>query len=221
MKSDDVQERVPPNRRQLQAAQTRRDIVMAATKLFTRQGYARTSVTDIAREAGVAVQTIYSSVGSKAQLVTAMLDEIDAISGIPEVSAQAMRSTDPGEVIDLSVRLTRQLNERCREILGGLRSAAQVDEAVAAAYAAGHERHRTGARRTVERVAALSALPSGVDVETALVTLSVLTWSDTWEQLVAGHGWSYDRAERWLASTLRTLLLAGAHPRSPKSGEPG
>jgi hypothetical protein len=52
------------------------------------------------------------------------------------------------------------------------------------------------------RVAALSGLSSGIDVDTAAVTLDVLTWTDTWKQLVAGLGWSYDRAERWLASTL-------------------
>lgn len=191
----------------MQAAQTRRDIIMAATRLFTRQGYAHTSVTDIAREAGVAVQTIYSSVGPKAQLVTAMVDEIDAISGIPDLAAQVMRSTDAGEVIDLTVRLTRQLNERCRDILAGLRSAAQVDETVASAYATGNARHIAGARTSAERLAALGALPRGTGLETAAVTLSVLTSIDSWVQLTAAHGWSFDRAEKWLSSTLRALLL--------------
>jgi AcrR family transcriptional regulator len=207
MKYLDGQDRVRPNRRQLQAAETRRDIIMAATKLFTRQGYANTSVTDIARDAGVAVQTIYSSVGSKAQIMTAMLDEVDVISGVPELAMDITRTSDPGEVIDLAVRLTRQLNERCQDILAGLRSAAQVDQTIAAAYVAGNARHAAGAHASARRLATLGALRPHIDVETAAVTLSVMLSIDAWVQLRTEHGWSYDRSERWLAQALRIILL--------------
>lgn len=207
MKSVAEQDPLRPNRRQLQAAQTRRDIILAATRLFTRHGYAQTAVTDIAREAGVAVQTIYSSVGSKAQLVAAMLDEIDSIAGIPELAARAASADDPGEVLDLAVRLTRQLNERCADILAGVRSAAHADEAIAAANADGNARHVKGARRCAQRLGALGALRAGVDVATAGVTIAVLTSIDSWVQLHTDHGWSYDHAERWLCATLRELLL--------------
>ncbi|MET7396346.1 TetR family transcriptional regulator [Dactylosporangium sp. NPDC005572] len=209
MKSSDEQGRVATNRRQLQAAQTRRDIILAATRLFTRQGYAHTSVTDIAREAGVAVQTIYSSVGSKARLVTAMLDEVDALSGVPQLAAEITRSTDAGQIIDLQTRLTRQLNERCRDILAGLRSAAQVDQTIAAAYADGQARHVAGARRGAERIAELGALRPGTDVDTAAATIAVFLSIDAWVQFIDEHGWTFDRAEQWLSSSLRTLLLAG------------
>jgi AcrR family transcriptional regulator len=207
MTTSDEQGRVAPNRRQLQAAETRRDILLAATRLFTRQGYAHTSVNDIAREAGVAVQTIYSSVGSKPRLVTAMVDEVDLIAGIPQLAAEIMSSTDPGEIIDLQARLTRQLNERCRDILAGLRSAAQVDETIAAAYADGQSRHLSGCRRSAERLAQLGALRAGMDVDTAAATQAVLLSIDTWVQFISQHGWTFDRVEQWLSSTLRTLLL--------------
>ncbi|GAA4257408.1 TetR/AcrR family transcriptional regulator [Dactylosporangium darangshiense] len=210
MNPPDEQGRAATNRRQLQAAQTRRDIILAATRLFTRQGYAHTSVTDIAREAGVAVQTIYSSVGSKARLVTAMLDEVDAISGVPQLGAEIMRSTDASQIIDLQTRLTRQLNERCWDILAGLRSAAQIDQTIAAAYADGQARHADGARRGAERIAKLGALRPGTDADTAATTIAVLLSIDTWVQLINEHGWSFDRAEKWLSSSLRTLLLVEA-----------
>jgi AcrR family transcriptional regulator len=207
MKLEGPQDRLRPNRRQLQAAQTRREIIMAATRLFTEQGYARTSVTDIAREAGVAVQTIYSSLGSKAQIITAMVDEVDLIAGIPELNDQAMRATDPNEVIAIAVRLTRQLNERCQDILAGLRSAAQVDEEIASAYARGNARHAAGARQFTERLAALGALRPGLDTENAAASLSVLLSTDVWVQLRTDHRWTFDRSESWLVATLRALLL--------------
>jgi AcrR family transcriptional regulator len=191
----------------MQAAQTRRDIILAASKLFTEHGYARTSVADIAREAGVSIPTIYASVGTKASLITSLNDEVDAIAGIPELSRQIQMSEDPNEAIALAVRLTRQLNERCHDIIGGLRSAAYVDSDLADVYARGNERHRAGAAACAQHLSRLGALRPGCDVATAAVTLATLTSTETYDELHAGHGWSYDRCEEWIRDSLRTLLL--------------
>ncbi len=56
-------------RRQEQAEQTRRDIMAAAGALFREGGYTATSMPAIASAAGVVVETIYRSFGSKAELV--------------------------------------------------------------------------------------------------------------------------------------------------------
>lgn len=190
----------------MQAAQTRRDIILAATQLFTERGYARTSVADIAAKAGVSVQTIYSSVGSKGQLITAMLDEIDAIAGIPELARQAAKATDPHEIIAFQARITRQLNERCRDILAGVRSASAVDPDLAAAYAAGTARHVGGVRLTVDNLRRTGAL--AIDPEQAVATISVLTSIDVYTQLVADHGFTFDDCESWVRQALEALLLA-------------
>jgi len=47
----------------------RRRILLAATALFLKQGYARTSIEDIAREAGVAKGTVYQYFHNKADLL--------------------------------------------------------------------------------------------------------------------------------------------------------
>jgi AcrR family transcriptional regulator len=189
----------------MQAAQTRRDIIMAATQLFTDRGYARTSVADIAAKAGVSVQTIYTSVGSKPQLITAMLDEIDAIAGIPELARQAAAATDAREIVAFQARITRQLNERCRDILAGVRSASAVDPDLAAAYAAGNARHLAGVRSTVDRLQAIGALAT--DPEQAVATAAILTSIDVYTQLRTDHAFSFDDCESWVRRTLETLLL--------------
>lgn len=56
------------NRREVGAQATRSEILGAAKRLFASHGCANTSVERIAAESGVAVQRIYSSVGSKAAL---------------------------------------------------------------------------------------------------------------------------------------------------------
>src|SRR4030095_4240883 len=61
-------------RRREQAAQTRRDIEAAASKLFRERGYAGTSMPAIAMDAGVVVETIYRAFGSKAGLFKAVIE---------------------------------------------------------------------------------------------------------------------------------------------------
>ena len=57
-----------------QAAATRRAVLTAARELFTTTGYAGTTVADIARLAGVSVDTVYTSVGRKPELLLAVHD---------------------------------------------------------------------------------------------------------------------------------------------------
>jgi AcrR family transcriptional regulator len=62
-----------------QAESTRRAVLAAARELFTSGGYAATTVADIARTAGVSVDTVYAAVGRKPQLLLAVHDM--ALSG--------------------------------------------------------------------------------------------------------------------------------------------
>lgn len=57
-----------------QAAATRRSVLAAARELFTTTGYAGTTVADIARLAAVSVDTVYTSVGRKPELLLAVHD---------------------------------------------------------------------------------------------------------------------------------------------------
>lgn len=60
--------------RERDAAKTRQRICGAAKDLFLSRGYASTTITDIARAAGVAHQTVYFVFGSKAAILAAILD---------------------------------------------------------------------------------------------------------------------------------------------------
>src|SRR5262249_19792864 len=56
-------------RRQEQAAETRQRVLRTAHDLFASQGYGRTTIADIAEEAGVAVETVYSAFRNKTTLL--------------------------------------------------------------------------------------------------------------------------------------------------------
>ncbi|WP_307827915.1 TetR family transcriptional regulator [Nocardioides sp. SYSU D00038] len=67
-----------PAARSPKAEQTRRTIVDAAMGLFRRDGYDRTTMRAIAREAGVSVGNAYYYFGSKEHLVQAFYDTLQA-----------------------------------------------------------------------------------------------------------------------------------------------
>ena len=65
--------------REEQARRTRLAILDAARLLFTEQGYAATTIAQIAARAGVAVDTVYAAVGTKPVLTRLLMET--AISG--------------------------------------------------------------------------------------------------------------------------------------------
>ena len=194
-------------RRQQQADSTRRDIVQAARRLFAQRGYAATSMTDIAAEADVAVQTIYASCGSKRDLVFALVDAVDEEAGVGELGQAVETTEDPRARLAAGIHLTRRLNERCGDIIGALLSAAAVEPDAAAAADEGRRRHREGSARLAELLARDGALRDGMTAEAAGALITVLTWQPAYAQLVADHGWSFDECERRIAETLSAALL--------------
>ncbi len=115
------------SRRALQAQQTRRDIVAAARSLFAMQGYATTTVAQIADAAGVSVQTIYDSLGSKRAIVLQLNDYIDEEGGVGPLAARIPTEDDPVELIGIAVAITRAINERCEDLIRLINGAGVVE----------------------------------------------------------------------------------------------
>src|SRR4051795_4005210 len=61
-------------RRALKAERTRQAILQAAAKLFSTQGFAVPTISAIAAEADVAVETVYSRFGTKLTLLSDILE---------------------------------------------------------------------------------------------------------------------------------------------------
>jgi AcrR family transcriptional regulator len=195
------------NRREVAAAETRREILRAARRLFAANGYAGTSLQQIAEESGVAVQTIYSSVGSKAALVLALNDLIDEEADVAQLGTGVLGETDPAAMIAKGIHLTRRLNELCGDLIQVLLSAAPAEPDVAAVVADGMRRHELGASAMAERLEALGALQTGTTPVRAAAVLSMMTSPASWLQLTQRAGWTFDESEAWLTASLAQLLL--------------
>ena len=138
--ADDVnpRRRYTAPRRAAQAAATRRSVLDAARQLFTERGYTATGVGDLAAAAGVAVDTVYASVGRKPELMRALMET--AISGtddaVPAEERDYVRriraASDAREKIAIYASAVAVIGERMAPVHRALREAALTDSDCAA-----------------------------------------------------------------------------------------
>ena len=195
-----------PNLRERRAQLTRDEILRAARRLFAERGYARTSVRDVAKAAGVSAQTVYDSVGSKQALVARLNDLIDAEAGIGVIARTAFESGDPREVVAAPARITRSILEHCEDIIHALVTGAAAEPELASVLDEGQRRHAEGAGRVVGMLGQVGAL-GPIDADEAAETLAAVTDIRFALMLRESYGWSLDRIENWMAATSRALLL--------------
>jgi AcrR family transcriptional regulator len=197
--------------RQEQAARTRVRILEAAGHLFESNGYARTTITAIAQQAGVANDTVYATFGSKARILTALIDErLAAGTGVGNVldrpEAQAVRGQpDQRDQLHLFARDMAAISTRVRPLFEILRTASAVEPDMAAVHAE-MDAYRLANMRTAAAWIAAHG-PLRVDVERAGETIWVLASPDVARMLCEGQGWSQDQYADWLEDTLVRILL--------------
>ncbi len=204
----------PSKVRERRSEFTREEILTAARRLFAQRGYARTSVRDIAAEAGVSPQTVYDSVGSKSELVARLNDLIDTEAGVGQLAQAMAESDDPAYVATSSPRITRALLAECGDVLRTLVSGAGEEPALARVLDEGHRRHVGGARAVVGRLQTLGVLPRGSDPDELAESLAAVNDFRIALVLHDSYGWSLDRVEAWAAAESRLLLLADGRTRS-------
>jgi AcrR family transcriptional regulator len=203
------------DRRDQMAQQTRGDILRAARRLFAEHGYAATSITDIAEEAGVAIQTIYARLGSKRGMLLALIDLIDEEAGVGPLAQEVTCAANPLATLRAGVRLTRSFQERCGDVIEALFTAAGAEPELADAVAEGQRRHREGARITIDRMQELRGLRNDVSPERAQALFALSTNHEAWRELITGYQLDWDTAEDWLVDALSRALLA--RPRQKRA----
>lgn len=201
---------VKQSRRERQAAETRQEILDAAAKLFAERGFATTSIKDIAAEAGVAVQTIYSSVGSKAMLLRTVADTMDQQAGVREQWERIRATDDPGQMIRYGVQIVRGFEDDARAglLLEAIQAAAPTEPEIAEVLAEGMRRHREGTRGLVGHIAQQGHLRTGLTPERGGSIFAAVTHPALWRSLRSEHGWTLDQIEDWMTETLAAQLLA-------------
>jgi AcrR family transcriptional regulator len=205
------------SRRQAKARQTRERIVDAARDLFLEHGYPSTTLAAVAGRADVAPDTVYKSFGTKSQLLKEVLDVVvagdhEAVAVLDRSDPSAMRA-EPDQhrqISMLAAGIAGQL-ERIGPIDRVLRDASVVDPEVARLRADQQLRQRRAAMDTVVSwIAAHGPLRMELSQADAGVILWTLASPEVHDLLRHQSGWSRDRYQRWLTTSLTDSLLGSA-----------
>ena len=192
--------------RQRQALWTRRLIVDAARGLFLERGYAATTMNAIAKEAGVAVSTVYAVYKNKRTILWAIREAWHEQTGAREINAEASRQPDPERRLEMVAHATRRQWETGGSVLAVYQGAAAADREAAAELEEALRGRRVALDRVVEGME--ETLRPDLPVDRAAAILRALCRAEVYRELVDESGWTPDEYEAWLGETLKGQLLS-------------
>jgi AcrR family transcriptional regulator len=189
------------------AADTRRAIIGAARDLFTAHGYTAVTVSQIAKAAQVAVQTVYSSAGGKAAILAEILAPAVHDRRVTATLKAAVAATDPREIVDITASGTRATHERHWDVLFGLLHNGLGEASGVEVIKEAYGEYLNALAVVADRLVKLDALRPELDGASALDILWFYLGQRSWFLLVGERGWDFGRAERWLAASAKEALL--------------
>ena len=202
--------------RRQRAEATQRRIAKAAYALFCEQGYAGTTMAQIAEASGVAVQTVYFTFHTKPALLSRAYEvavggeEVPvapdlqpwhgAMRAEPEITA-ALRAfvTGSGEIL-----------RRVTPLYFAARAAADTDADAARVMAFNENGRAAGYREDLELLRTKAELRPGLTLERATDVLLLFVGMDAYHALVEGRGWSHEEWIDWTVSAVAEHIFARA-----------
>jgi AcrR family transcriptional regulator len=201
------------NRRgQARTRLARRAVVDAARTLFVERGYAATTMEAISEHSDVPPATVYRLFSSKLGILKAVLDT--SIVGDDQPLAVQERldvaslftESDPNRLLAGFARVTTAINQRTNDVYRVLVSAAGSDPAAAELLGQIREQRDRGQGQIARLLARARTLKPGLRERDAADLIHALMSPEVYRLLVGDRGWTVERYERWLATTLAQQL---------------
>lgn len=198
-------------RRREQAAATREAVHRAAFRLLSAQGYASTTLPQIAAAAGVSTETV-RKLGPKSDLLdgareVGIFDE-SGIDGILDADfmQRVAAQEDLDGAVDVLVDFYAASNERAAAFLRTWQAAALDDPVVAVAWKQEMASAREAFGVGISFAASRGWLRDDVSTDELAATLWVLASSETFTRLTDDAGMSRAAYRAWLGRVLREQL---------------
>lgn len=192
-------------------AATRARVLAAAGPLLRELGWTGTTVGAIAGAAGVSVQTVYATVGPKADVLRALLaaavagEDPDAPLVAQRWVAEVAADPDPRSQLQRLAHESAQLGVRTAWLHRLLREAAADDPALTADLARQHRDRWTDQRAFVGLLH--GDLREDLTLDDAADVVFGYVSYEVWDLFCLDRGWSPDRLARLTADTLAAALL--------------
>jgi len=205
--------RYDASRRRAAAADRRNAILNAAHRLFAEQGYVRTTMPEIAQAAGVALDTVYDSVGKKPELFALLIEA--ALSGSDEAVpvekrdyvTQIRAEPDPPRKLELYAAALKRAWERIAPLVRAMQRGGAAEDDLAARWETVIRRRARNMHLLIDDLRAAGALRDALDPQRAADTVWAVSSTEVYLLLTDTRGWSAKQYQAWLAETLKALLL--------------
>ena len=193
---------------------TQRSILEAARSVFLDKGYAAATMPAIAQAAGVALDTVYATVGKKPALFRLLIEA--AISGKDGVAAppeerdyvQAIRAeTDAAGKLRIYAAALRSIQQRLSPLFCVLQGAGSLDRELAALWKGIAERRAKNMRLFAADLTATGRVRPHLSAAKVADIIWTMNSPEFYRLMVKERGWSPKKFEEWLADAWIRLLL--------------
>ena len=200
------------SRRRQQARQTRDDILAAARARFLTDGFAGTTISAVAADAGVSVDTIYKTFGGKPGLVRAIHDRGLAGDGPADAESRSdilqTTESDPRTVMRGIGQLSAEVAPLVAPILLLIRDAAATDENMVALRAELDDQRLRRMTHNAENLANVGHLRDSLSIAEAAEIMWTYSSPELYELLVLVRHWPPDRYGSFVSEALVAHLLS-------------
>jgi AcrR family transcriptional regulator len=165
---------------------TRKQILDTSLRLFSEKGFARTSVRDIARGAGITDAAIYYHFSSKRELFEALFEERGITSALSELE-QATPTHPPLETLSNISTAALGIMQRNKDFMKVLLSEAMSEDPIASdEYRIVTERWQNAEAKIIRDFVGRGELPV-IDVDLTVRQLVALTVGAFMDDLMSGR----------------------------------
>ena len=200
-----VKRRYDTSRRRAAADATRERICAAAERLFVRDGYARTSIRAVARDARVAEATVYLTFSTKSALLNATILRATGVGEGEPLSA--IIAAPPPDMLSRLANAHAAAMSRSARLIALGESAVLMDADLRPLRDRAHANLRAAYAAIAHRLADARLLKPEVTVADAADTLYAICNETTYLRLTQDGALDPERYATWLTTTLEASLL--------------
>ncbi|GAC1610914.1 MAG: TetR/AcrR family transcriptional regulator [Mycobacteriales bacterium] len=188
-------------------------ILSAAARLFATGGYHATSIDAISREAGVARPTVFTAVGTKAEILKLVVEEAMAGDEAPVAIKdrrwfqEVLACDDPDRLLTLHARNMTAILSRVSDLYCAVENAAASDPEVGALWADLQRQRLEGQQVVAHALGRATNLRAAYDSNAVADILWGIATPASYRRLVTERGWSPNRYQAWLTDMLHRTFL--------------
>ena len=197
-----------------QANATRKAVIDAAGRVCRAGGWPTATIASIAKEAGVSKETIYATFGNKVALIGETVKANVAEHMAPgqhyldQKRPRAIAAeSDPVRQIELWAGYLTDHLKRVAPLMSVVRTGAQTEPEMSKLYRTLHGGRHANFGIVAQSIVRHGQLRDGLTVEEVTDILWQAASPEMFSLLTEVSGYSNERFARWLADTLKTLLL--------------